>query len=231
MGKINLRLNKSIQIINAFSFSLLFGVIILSSCKNNSNNKSYDSIYNIKYKEGLDLFNRDFVDHFPSTLDNEPLFFNYFTDTELDGYRVILIQKKKKQAIITFCDSIQGIALAKYHANDTCNLVVNQYTNKDNWHQQNKAPKGYKNYLERECYSDKYPIPNFWRNKFATESNTCKLPDDFEVYVLQAEQGVNFDKRYLTRGIYMPERWKHGYSKGVAISTKRNIIIYWFVVW
>jgi hypothetical protein len=227
MGKIYLRLSKSTQIIRV----VLLGIIIFSSCKKSSNSKLGDDIYNIRYKEGLNIFNKEFVDHFPTMLNQNPLFFEYFTDTELDSYRIILIQKKKKQEVEVISDSVQRNAIAFYHATDSCNLVVNQYTNKNNWFEQNKAPKGYKKHLEKECYTEKYPIPNFWRNKFSTESNACRLPDDFKIYVLQAKQGADFDEKYLTRGVYMPKSWKHGYSKGVAISTKRNIVVYWFVIW
>jgi hypothetical protein len=90
-----------------------------------------------------------------------------------------------------------------------------------------------------------YPIPNLHDfdfnlgfNKTDTIINgeryiykNYKVPLDMEVYVQEAKHG-NFWK--IDADVYRPntmDEWKHGYSKGIAISKKRNIIVYWFIVW
>lgn len=224
MGKINNRFSKSIQLAGIF-------FIVISTTLSCIDNNKRDSTINTNYTEGLNHFDEVFVDHFPSKLNQKPIFFNFFTDTKLDSYRIVLFQKMKEKDIETILDTLQTSVLAVYNANDTCNLVVNQFTNKNNWFDQNKAPSGYRQRLERECLNSKYPIPNFWRNKLATDSNDCRLPNDFKIYVIQAQQGKSLNKKYLTSGRYMPEPWKNGYSKGIAASLDRNIIIYWFVIW
>ena len=52
-----------------------------------------------------------------------------------------------------------------------------------------------------------------------------------QVYVQEAEQG-SFWK--VDADVYRPNtmgEWKHGYSKGTAISKEENIIVFWFIVW
>lgn len=94
-------------------------------------------------------------------------------------------------------------------------------------------------------YDNSYPIPNFHEfdfnlgfNKADTiikgeryVYNNYKVPLDMEVYVQEAEHG-NFWK--VDADVYRPKSmgvWKHGYSKGTAISKERSIIVYWFIVW
>jgi hypothetical protein len=59
------------------------------------------------------------------------------------------------------------------------------------------------------------PVPQF-RN----ESNTdfAALSNDFLVFVLDAQP-------------YQPADWNHGYSYGLAVSTKRQEVIYWAEYW
>ncbi len=59
------------------------------------------------------------------------------------------------------------------------------------------------------------------------------LPLDLEAYVLEAEHGI-FWKAAYGAPAYRPERmkeWKHGYSKGIAISAEEKIVVYWTMVW
>jgi len=51
------------------------------------------------------------------------------------------------------------------------------------------------------------------------------------VFVLGAEAG-DFWKESCNEN--RPEsllEWKHGYSKGIAISEEKDILIYWTIVW
>ena len=57
------------------------------------------------------------------------------------------------------------------------------------------------------------------------------VPEDLKVYVIKAEAG-NFwkfdckENRPETLG-----KWKHGYSKGVAVSDKYDKVVFWTIVW
>ena len=90
-----------------------------------------------------------------------------------------------------------------------------------------------------------YPIPYFEDFDFGLGSERFDLrslgilmvidkhyvPDDLEVFVLKAGHGyfwkLKFDQdRPETLG-----DWKNGYSCGIAISRKRNMIVYWMKAW
>ena len=94
-------------------------------------------------------------------------------------------------------------------------------------------------------HANKLPIPFFEMYDFGLGKNetkkivngkiyynyTYKIPPDLRVYVVKAEAG-NFWKEDCNevRPKHLKE-WKHGYSKGFAVSDKKNIIIFWAMVW
>lgn len=90
-----------------------------------------------------------------------------------------------------------------------------------------------------------YPIPYFEDLDFGLGSERFDLrtkgidlvvdknnvPDDLEVFVLKTGYGffwkLKFDQdRPITLG-----DWKNGYSCGIAISKKNNMIVYWMMAW
>ncbi len=97
-------------------------------------------------------------------------------------------------------------------------------------------------------YRDEIPIPYFENYDFGLGEKTVlkkqikgeprprshtvyNAPKDLKVYVIKAEPG-NFwkfdckENRPETLG-----KWKHGYSKGVAVSEKDDKIVFWVIVW
>ena len=67
--------------------------------------------------------------------------------------------------------------------------------------------------------------------EFKKDEIDFQLPDDFQIYVLDAQKGNYYNEEFPSRWIELTGEWKHGYSKGYAYSTKRNIIIYWAEIW
>ena len=115
----------------------------------------------------------------------------------------------------------------KYSPKDSCLLVVNMYSNEKNYFNSFKTKD--ETYLKKKCLNNKLPIPNFWAMDLKGNGIT-KLPDDFDIYVFEANHKI-LDKKYISKNVYMPDYWEHGYSKGVAINDKTHEIIYWFVLW
>lgn len=80
----------------------------------------------------------------------------------------------------------------------------------------------------QNCESiDVLPIPNFrlWESKFPSD-----FYDNAVLYVLNAEKGRFLKKDHLSRsGIGLPERWLHGYTKGLTFY--KNYVVYWLEVW
>jgi len=81
------------------------------------------------------------------------------------------------------------------------------------------------------CSVFKYPIPTFQEERrfFNIEGNY--LPDDFTIYVIDAEPGIFLPEKNLIKTPCEDEKWNHGYSRGIAVSKERGIAIFWLEIW
>jgi len=80
---------------------------------------------------------------------------------------------------------------------------------------------GEKEILEKQINGESHP-------HYHTVYN---VPEDLKVYVIEARAGDfwKFDcKENRTESL---GKWKHGYSKGIAISDKYNKVVFWLIVW
>ena len=60
---------------------------------------------------------------------------------------------------------------------------------------------------------------------------TYNLPEDLEVHVIEADSGYFWKEKVE---VFRPQElgpWKHGYSRGVALSEKEQMVGYWVMVW
>ena len=72
-----------------------------------------------------------------------------------------------------------------------------------------------------------FPIREFYKN------TATRLSDDFMIYLIDCKSG-----RFLKRGnnklrneYKWPAKWRNGYSRGYAVSSSKNVIIYWIIAW
>ncbi|MCF8359789.1 MAG: hypothetical protein K9H26_13590 [Prolixibacteraceae bacterium] len=211
---------------------ILLSLLVLTAC--NIKIKRSDSLKssNKIYKQKIEAYENKFVDHFPVRLNTEDytiiersaknfgetsLFLNLYNISEIDS---LILSFKAKNVIV-------------YNAAQKPLLVVNQFTNEDNVLSilsQRKTDE-MKYILDSINYHGLLPVPNFFYSRNSDKTTQCKLPKDFNLYVLEAQSGKFWDNDHLSNGKYMPNEWKNGYSKGVAISKKRNTVIYWFIIW
>jgi len=60
------------------------------------------------------------------------------------------------------------------------------------------------------------------------------LPSDLEVYVVDARAGNFWKNRELSslepRPV-LPDKWKHGYSRGIGVSRECKMACWWLIVW
>lgn len=75
-----------------------------------------------------------------------------------------------------------------------------------------------------------YPVPFFEIEEYKAKT-LCNLNENFTLYILGYGTGKFLADGYLYECPYLPNEWKHGYSRGVAVNDKENIIIYWITVW
>lgn len=81
------------------------------------------------------------------------------------------------------------------------------------------------------CVVSELPIPTFYHERKALEIGDQYLPDDFSIYVLEAKEGRFLPDDALVTNRCSNKKWPHGYSRGVAISTKRELAIFWLEMW
>ncbi|MCB9326734.1 MAG: hypothetical protein H6571_23605 [Lewinellaceae bacterium] len=187
-----------------------------------------------RFKKELEFFNHDFVNHFPDISDGK--FSTYISkDGKFDVTEVFLLNNFNRKNysendFFNMFNSLKNSTKTIYSAGDTCLLVVNMFTTATNISDRTKASSKELKIFETKCLLGKLPVPNFWPLK-KNDTTRCKLPNKFVLFVLDAKSGVYWDKRYLTDGKYMPDEWKHGYSKGIAMNNETFEVIYWFVIW
>ncbi len=208
-----------------------------AGCKTDSrkitSSRAEDNVYVYllnKYRDAKDFFGKDMTDHFPNSPD-----FHLYNYTEsfspvLGNLELILWNMKPIQIQNESISRLINNSIENYSADDSCLLIVNRFVNRKDLHKVNPSPSDMK-MVERICYDQKKPVPNFWHTDYTTEVNSCKLSSDFELYVLEAKPGKCLEEELLTEGQYMPLKWKNGYSKGIAISKKEGAIIYWLTIW
>lgn len=186
--------------------------------------------WNKKYSEQKSFFTPELTNHFPITLNESIVTFTENISPEMGSLELMVIDSIKNDSHVKLQKNLERVCIGKYNASDSCLLVVDRFLTKTKYYKVENTDYD-KRLLDRPCYTGLYPIPNFWHNDFTTNETECKLPDDFVLYVIDAKQGKYLKEELLTSGWFMPKQWKNGYSKGLAMSRKRNIIIYWLVIW
>jgi hypothetical protein len=172
------------------------------------------------YSEVLSHYPEALTDHFlqPENKIVLHLHLGYPGTSYLNSvYEMLLLENEQIKEIK---EDVESKSLKQYHFTDSC-LMITDYN-----------PELYDSTLYRlkqcDCFSEMLPMPNF---QFCIES---PLPLEFyenaTIYVLGAEKGFFLEENYLSNdGVGLPEKWLHGYTKGVVVSG--NIALYWLEVW
>lgn len=143
--------------------------------------------------------------------------------------------------LITTRDSVKEIWLKNNSQFKTLyvadsNIIINQTELRKDMFPVEKCNKSFDN---------KYPIPyfesydfNLGETKYEKEIDgenywdyIHTIPRDLEVFVLGAEAGDFWKESCNENRPESLREWKHGYSKGIAISEEKDILIYWTILW
>lgn len=209
------------------TYSLLFFLMLIATGCHNTPSPDYGTRVN-KVPAFL-------VDHFPSKLTDSiqsSLITNTDTTSQCIYYFLVQHGENISQKLNTsnFGKSIIG----KYSAADT-NIISIKRETVTYWNPEQKR------YYTDTLINNKnyFPIPYFESQDLLSTNGNVKgvysdqtnsgLSDAFIVYVYDFQAGKFWDG--LKPLDYMPNGWKNGYSKGVALNKSKNVIIYWFVVW
>lgn len=176
------------------------------------------------------VFNK-YVDFFPSSEEAYSLNTTWSLSSE-DEYNIKAVFKFKDKSLFhQINEEIKSNSVIKYKADEECLLVLNRFTTNSNYGYPSNS-EVIDSLINLECYENLYPIPNFSNfDDYQTNKTQCKLSSDFVIYVLDSKLGKFLPKSDITKGKYMPKKWRNGLSRGVALSEKREIAIYWIIIW
>lgn len=190
---------------------------------------------NFEYRSDLKKVPQELVDHFPKQITNGMAgIFVTNTDPTNDCIYYMLWEYKKHDFDKTFLDTINNKIIAKFGASDS-NIVSIKRRTIANWYPERE--KVYKDEVRPEKFY--YPIPYFendstseYRGNISdiySATSDSGLSKDFVFYVFGYKSGVYWPG--LGRQRYIPEEFKRGYSKGLAVNEKKRVIVYWFIIW
>ncbi len=207
----------------------------------------YSCDFEISQSEGVDYFyikgfntiDTNFLKHFPKKQPEGFMQGLYSAKVDLvdscfSPINYIVVSNYNKAKYDSIYSGFKSKSIIKLQANDTNVLLIFSYCDvmvgTDGVFKNLESKKN--KYLAHHNISlkDKIPIPLFDIDQF--KSNTFSgLPEDFRIYVLEAKPGKYLEDKYLRDCVCLPKKWKHGFSRGVAMSDKRHVIIYWVTVW
>lgn len=216
--------------------SLLLITVFFAECQ------SIDVEQKIKedYKKSINYFKSSLCNHFPTELPDS----SSYTATvpkqdtlKMLGFgvdKIMLWKHYNSSKYSELSSHYDSLSKAIYSPNDSNLLLVFSYSDvveiDGRTYKNQESPERQKLAKHNSTSATSLPVPLFEVKKYS--SNTmCGLDKDFKLYILDAQVGKYLDEKYLQECDCIPKEWKHGYSKGVAMSDKKRVIIYWIIVW
>jgi hypothetical protein len=213
------------------SMLLLMLCILNIGCAQTPPNSRSDK----KYQEYKNKFEKKFIDHFPDSITKFLNRSSIFSDRDekKNDYALLLYEYGVSDAEIkTVEDKFKTIAMVKYKSSDSCLLIVNRFETRHTIENYEFPEIRDSTLLNRSCYVNRLPIPNFINYEEYNQDRSLRLDDTFLIYVLDAKKVSSWENEFgMGPALQMPEHWKNGYSKGVAVSQEKQTIIYWTVIW
>lgn len=209
-----------------FTFFLSF-----NSCNNKkaiSNNLDNNQDSYLEYKKEFDS---TLVNHFPNKIEYVESLKILNTNSEKNDVGLFLIEYKvPKDSIELLEKKISKDLKYKYDNREKCKFIVNRFETKRTKDSLEIVNIEDMSKVNDPCYKNRLPIPNFI--DFSIQTNTDFWNNEnFDVYVLDAKSGSYFEKFKLEPNPQMPDDWKNGYSKGIAIDNQKGTVIYWSIIW
>lgn len=215
---------------NAF-IALLIINLFNNGCAQNTSR----SISNVHYEEYKNNFQKRFVDHFPlqisKSLDSSSIYSDM--DEQKNDYVLMLFEYGvSDQEIGAISNKFNDKKIAEYKTSDSCLLIVNRFETKETLDHYELPIIKDSTIVNNPCYTSKYPIPNFINYERYNSSKVPGLNDSFTILVIESKRVKSWEKEFgMKPAPQMPNTWKNGFSKGIAISKEKKTVIYWTVIW
>ena len=193
-------------------YTNLILLIIFCSCVNNQNKLEKQFLEN--YANGIVAFPTDLTDHFPNEL------------------------KAEKKLSVSYPSGVYAIEMASMvFSHQVDSSEFNKVKNKlelNNFQSYKPTDSIFIIVGDTLDYSDKrngIPLPNFDSYERDFGMNSKYLPEYHKIYVLESKSGEYLADENLSSGKNLPEKWKNGFSRGIATNEKENELVYWLCVW
>lgn len=228
------KVSKSLEMRSITLIHILLLTTFITSCQNIDVKKQVQE----RYKQSLQFFEGDFVSHFPAELPDSCWYSTTVpkTDTlEMVCFGVdelfMTYSLSQYKAIASRFKELPG---TEYLSTDTNLLLVFSYCDvikiEGRTFRDQEPPERQKLAKHNITTANSLPVPLFEIDEYKGKTMSG-LTDDFKLYVLDARPGKYIDEKNLQKCECLPEKWKHGYTKGVALSDEKQVVIYWVTVW
>lgn len=218
------------------TFLVLFLIISNISCLNTN----FDQSIKFYYNKDRGLFPKELTEHFPDDISEGciELKSKYSPSKLADS----CFRPNELYVSIKYNQDNYNILKTKFlqssyqlNPNDTNLLLIMSYCDVlivDGYVFRNRENEKTKELARKNSNRDNgIPIPIFILEDFKQVDNPCNLSNDFIIYVIDAQPGIFLDKEIMNECVCMPDTWKHGFSRGVALNDSENIVIYWLEIW
>ncbi|SFS96648.1 hypothetical protein SAMN04487906_2385 [Zhouia amylolytica] len=194
------------------TFLIYISLIFITSCVSEEEKRATEYLEN--YVKAKNEFNYDLTDHFPNILkSNRQLSVGYPAGAYGNGMANIIYSQELDST--EFRNTIKKLSLNKisaYKPTDSLFIIIGD-----------TLDYGKKDYG--------IPIPSFENYERDFGLNSKYLTENHKIYVLEYKPGKFMEEKYLTSNPNLPEKWKNGFSRGIATDEKGNELIYWLCVW
>ncbi len=168
------------------------------------------------YNEALSTFSPDYIRHFPNDLThlNKRELFVYYPKSTKYNKKAGLILNSWVDSIffIKTLSALKSSNLPRYSILSDSLIFIGD-TN--------------------EYYSIQggIPLPSFSDIHDQFGLNNIRLNNREKVYIIETKKGEFLEKENLVEDLFLPQKWQHGLSRGIAIDTIEYRIVYWLVMW
>jgi len=208
-------------------YNTLLILIMLSGCVEKSKYRK------LKFDDSVNYFEQKMLNHFPDSVPKDYYNVSISRDLKISHPYIWLKYFESTEKVEKLTNELEKKAVAIYNSEDSCLLVIDKHLDgkNDKWFDKKARNPQNTDYKVVPCSEGKLPVPNFYEEPWRESSGTMTGLKGYFMYVLEAKSGYFMDSIKLPNGLYTPEGWTHGYSKGVAINKNKGAIIYWADFW
>ncbi len=210
-------MSRTIRYIFIFTLALNF-----TGCSSQNTSTKFDNEYVLDKAQ----FDTILTSHFPKTIQTKRASTVKNKSPETNKVSFILYEFGVDTTILDSLDQLVKLKhLLSYNWNDSCLFIIHRNETIDPFDDEQVETIN-----NQDCLKNKQPIPNFINLKTPNSTYGISMDSTFIIYVLEAKAG-NQSQYKMAPLASMPKKWENGFSRGIAISNEKAVIVYWLIIW